>query len=264
MIRTLFKRWRRDYALSSLILLFLLVGWEMVVRMEWIPSFILPPPTSIGKALIDDRKLLWGQHLPATLLEVLAGFSLSVVLGSLLGIGMHMSRRLEKAMYPFIITSQTIPLIALSPVFIFWFGYSLAGKVAVVFLTAFFPIVVGSFDGLRKGADGYSELLLTMGASRWQLLKKIQIPMALPSFFSGLKLSIVYSVIGATIGEWLGGSKGLGYFSRRMAGNLQSDDMFAAVFLLSAMGLVLFIILSLIEKILLRKRGSSRYDSYPK
>ncbi|MDQ0195588.1 ABC transporter permease [Paenibacillus wynnii] len=258
MILTLLKRYLRDYGLALLLLLFLLVCWETVVRLEWIPSFILPAPTSIWIALVENQRLLFGQHLPATLQEVFIGFILSVVLGSLLGTGMHLSRRLEKALYPFIIISQTIPLIALSPIFIFWFGYSLAGKVAVVFLTAFFPVVVGSFDGLRKGAEGYRELLLTMGASRRHLLTKIQIPLALPSFFSGLKLSIVYCVIGATIGEWLGGSKGLGYFSRRMAGNLQSDEMFAAVFLLSALGLVLFLILVLLEKILFMKRGSSR------
>ncbi|MCL6603691.1 MAG: ABC transporter permease [Paenibacillus sp.] len=252
----LFKRWLRQYGLSLLLFLILLISWESAVRVKWIPSFILPAPTSICNALIENRKLLFGLHLPATLQEVLVGFIISVILGSLLGTGMDMSSRLEKAFYPFIILSQTIPLIALSPIFIFWFGYSLAGKVAVVFLTAFFPIVVGSFDGLRKGAEGYRELLLTMGASRWQLLRKIQIPLALPSFFSGLKLSIVYCVIGATIGEWLGGSKGLGYFSRRMAANLQSDDMFAAVFLLSALGLGLFLILVLLEKIIFMKRGS--------
>jgi putative hydroxymethylpyrimidine transport system permease protein len=100
--------------------------------------------------------------------------------------------------------------------------------------------------------------LLTFGANRWQLLTKTQIPLALPSFFSGLKLSIVYCVIGATIGEWLGGSKGLGYFSRRMAGNMQSAEMFAAVFLLSALGVVLFLMIALLEALFLKKRGSIR------
>ncbi|WP_410511491.1 ABC transporter permease [Paenibacillus sp. BR2-3] len=255
--RTLFRKWLWNYSASFLLFLFLLAAWETVVRAGWIPAFILPAPTSIWRALAENRKLLFGLHLPATLQEVLLGFILSVVLGSLLGTGMHMSRMVEKALYPFIIISQTIPLIALSPVFIFWFGYSLGGKVAVVFLTAFFPIVVGCYDGLRKGADRYRELLMTMGANRSQLLAKVQIPLALPSFFSGLKLAMVYCVIGATIGEWLGGSKGLGYFSRRMAGNLQSDDMFAAVFLLSALGLVLFMLLVLLENIILKKRGSS-------
>jgi len=258
MLRNLVRRGVRNYSLSFLLLLFTLIAWETTVRAGWIPAFILPAPSSIWWALADKRQLLLRVHLPATLGEVLLGFILSVVLGALLGTAMHLSRMIEKALYPFIIISQTIPLIALSPVFIFWFGYSLWGKVAVVFLTAFFPIVVGTYDGLRKASDGYRELLLTMGAGRMQLLVKIQIPLALPSFFSGLKLSMVYSVIGATIGEWLGGSKGLGYYSRRMAGNLQSDDMFAAVFLLSVLGLVLFMMLVLIETIILKKRGFTK------
>ncbi|MNN24161.1 putative aliphatic sulfonates transport permease protein SsuC [compost metagenome] len=139
-----------------------------------------------------------------------------------------------------------------------WFGYTLWSKVAVVFLTAFFPVVVGTYDGLHKRGEIYRELLLTLGATRWDILRKTQIPLALPSFFSGLKLSIVYCVIGATIGEWLGGSRGLGYFSRRMAGNLQSAEMFAAVFLLSALGVVLFLGVAGLEKYILKKRGIHR------
>jgi putative hydroxymethylpyrimidine transport system permease protein len=190
--------------------------------------------------------------------EIWVGFVLSVICGALLGTGMYLFRPLEKAIYPFLIISQTIPLIALSPIFIMWFGYTLWSKVAVVFLTAFFPVVVSTYDGFRTSGQAYKDLLLTFGANRWQLLVKTQIPLALPSFFSGLKLSIVYSVIGATIGEWLGGSKGLGYFSRRMAGNLQSAEMFAAVFLLSALGIVLFLMIALLEPLFLKKRGSKQ------
>lgn len=253
-----FKKRVENYVPFIMLLLLILALWESAVRLRLIPSFILPAPTSIWKALIEHRKLLFQVHLIATLQEVLLGFVMSVVCGALLGIGMFMFRPLEKAVYPLLIISQTIPLIALSPIFIMWFGYTLWSKVAVVFLTAFFPVVVSTYDGLLTGGQAYKELLLTMGASRTQLLLKTQIPLALPSFFSGLKLSIVYSVIGATIGEWLGGSKGLGYFSRRMAGNMQSDEMFAAVFLLSALGVLLFLTITLIEQILLKKRGLYR------
>lgn len=253
-----FKKLLKNYAPFFLLVLLLLTIWESAVRFGFIPAFILPAPTSIGIALAEHRQLLFGQHLLATLQEVLLGFVMSVVCGVLLGIGMFMFRPLEKAVYPFLIISQTIPLIALSPIFIMWFGYTLWSKVAVVFLTAFFPIVVSTYDGLRTSGQAYKELLLTMGAQPSQILIKTQIPLALPSFFSGLKLSIVYCVIGATIGEWLGGSKGLGYFSRRMAGNMQSDEMFAAVFVLSALGVVLFLMIALLEKLLLKKRGLYR------
>lgn len=252
-----FKKYLNNHGPFILLLLFILVIWESAVRLHLIPAFILPAPSSIGIALIEHRQLL-RPHLLATLQEILVGFVLSVICGSLLGTGMFLFRPLEKAIYPFLIISQTIPLIALSPIFIMWFGYTLWSKVAVVFLTAFFPVVVSTYDGLRTSGQAYKDLLLTFGANRWQLLAKTQIPLALPSFFSGLKLSIVYCVIGATIGEWLGGSKGLGYFSRRMAGNMQSAEMFAAVFLLSALGVVLFLMIALLEPLFLKKRGSKQ------
>jgi putative hydroxymethylpyrimidine transport system permease protein len=252
-----FKKHLDHHGPFLLLMLIILVIWESAVRFHLIPAFILPAPSSIGIALIEHRQLLC-QHLLATLQEILVGFVLSVICGALLGTGMFLFRPLEKAIYPFLIISQTIPLIALSPIFIMWFGYTLWSKVAVVFLTAFFPVVVSTYDGLRTSGQAYKDLLLTFGANRWQLLTKTQIPLALPSFFSGLKLSIVYCVIGATIGEWLGGSKGLGYFSRRMAGNMQSAEMFAAVFLLSALGVVLFLMIALLEALFLKKRGSIR------
>ncbi|OKP77125.1 ABC transporter permease [Paenibacillus sp. P3E] len=248
----------RDYGPFALLVLVTLAGWEFAAWLKLVPAFILPAPTAIWTALMEQKELLFGEHLPATLQEVLLGFVLSAACGMLLGTGMHMFTPLEKALYPLLVISQTIPLIALSPIFIMWFGYTLWSKVAVVFLTAFFPVVVGTFDGLRKSGAMYKELLLTLGATRWQILLKTQIPPALPSLFSGLKLSMVYCVIGATIGEWLGGSRGLGYFSRRMAGNLQSAEMFAAVFLLSALGIVLFLFIVLLEKIILQKRGIHR------
>ncbi|WP_379132132.1 ABC transporter permease [Paenibacillus sp. sgz500958] len=248
----------RQYLPFLVLLLILLAGWEAASKAGWVASYILPSPGSIFNALVRNLDLLLSVHLPATLLEVMTGFLLSVLLGTLLGTGMHLSRVLEKAVYPFVVISQTIPLIALSPVFIMWFGYSLWSKVAVVLLTAFFPVVVGTYDGLRTGGGMYRELLLTMGASPRQLLLKIGVPLALPSYFSGLKLCIVYCVIGATLGEWLGGSRGLGYFSRRMAGNLQSAEMFASILMLSVLGLVLFLLMAGMEKMIVKKRGHSR------
>lgn len=248
------KKWTEDYGLFILVVVFLLSIWEWVVREGWIPSFILPSPSAIWESLLNNSQLLFGVHLPITLEEVLAGFALSVIGGVILGVGMHFYRLLEKILYPFLVISQTIPLIAISPIFIMWFGYSIWSKIAVTILTAFFPIVVSTYDGLKSGGDEYRELLLTMGANRWELFKKIQVPLALPIFLSGLKMSVVYCVVGATVGEWLGASEGLGFFSRRMSGNLQADAVFAAVFLLSLMGIVLFLLISLLEKQLLKNR----------
>jgi putative hydroxymethylpyrimidine transport system permease protein len=253
-MKTNCKKWTEDYGLFILVVVLLLSIWEWVVREGWIPSFILPSPSAIWESLLNNSQLLFGVHLPITLEEVIAGFALSVIGGVILGVGMHFYRPLEKILYPFLVISQTIPLIAISPIFIMWFGYSIWSKIAVTILTAFFPIVVSTYDGLKSGGDEYRELLLTMGANRWELFKKIQVPLALPIFLSGLKMSVVYCVVGATVGEWLGASEGLGFFSRRMSGNLQADAVFAAVFLLSLMGIVLFLLISLLEKQLLKNR----------
>ncbi|MBT2720380.1 ABC transporter permease [Bacillus sp. ISL-46] len=248
------KKWTEQYGLFLIVVILLVSIWEWVVKQGMIPSFILPAPSAIWGSLQENRQLLFEVHLPATVKEVLIGFVLSVIGGLSLGVAMHFSRSIEKVLYPFLVISQTVPLIAISPIFIMWFGYSIWSKIAVTILTAFFPIVVSTYDGLKSGGSEYRELLLTMGANRWTIFKKIQIPMALPAIFSGLKLSVVYCVVGATVGEWLGASEGLGYFSRRMSGNLQADSVFAAIFLLSLLGIVLFLFIGLLEKQLLKNK----------
>jgi putative hydroxymethylpyrimidine transport system permease protein len=248
------KAWIKNHGPFILITILLGCIWEWSVNKEIIPSFILPAPTSIWLSLIEHREVLFEVHLIATLKEVVIGFILSVIIGVMIGICMQFSLALEKLIYPFLVISQTIPLIAISPIFIMWFGYSIWSKVAVTFLIAFFPIVISTYDGLKLKGTDYSNLLLTMGANRWDIFKKIQIPMALPTFLSGLKMAIVYCVVGATIGEWLGASEGLGYFSRRMSGNMEADALFAAVFLLSLLGIILFLIISIIERQILKKR----------
>jgi len=253
-MKTRLQKWTGEYGLFLIVLILLIGIWEWVVRKGMIPAFILPSPSAIWKSLVENRQLLFEVHLPATLKEVLIGFAISVLAGLLLGVGMHFFHVLEKVLYPFLVISQTVPLIALSPIFIMWFGYSIWSKIAVTILTAFFPIVVSTYDGLKSGGNEYRELLLTMGAGRWTIFKKVQVPMALPAFFSGLKMSVVYCVVGATIGEWLGASVGLGYFSRRMSGSLKADAVFAAIFLLSLLGIILFLLINLIEKQLLKNK----------
>jgi putative hydroxymethylpyrimidine transport system permease protein len=248
------KKWTEQYGLFLIVVILLVSIWEWVVRQGMIPSFILPAPSAIWGSLQENQQLLFEVHLPATVKEVLIGFVFSVIGGLTLGVAMHFSRSIEKVLYPFLVISQTVPLIAISPIFIMWFGYSIWSKIAVTILTAFFPIVVSTYDGLKSGGSEYRELLLTMGANRWTIFKKIQIPMALPAIFSGLKLSVVYCVVGATVGEWLGASEGLGYFSRRMSGNLQADSVFAAIFLLSLLGIVLFLLIGILEKQLLKNK----------
>ncbi|QED47818.1 ABC transporter permease [Cytobacillus dafuensis] len=247
-----FKQWLQTYSLFLIFSLIIFILLEYLVRSELIPAFIIPAPTSVITSIIENWKPLFLEHLPATLLEFLIGFVLAVVGGVGLAVGMFFSKLVEKTLYPAVLISQMIPIIALSPIFVLWFGYTIWSKVAVTILISFFPIVVGTYDGLKSSDKEYIELLRSMGATRWHIFKKLNIPMAMSSFFSGLKLAIVYALVGATIGEWLGASEGLGYYSRRMSGNLNSEGVFAAITILTLLGILLFAIISFIEKRILK------------
>jgi putative hydroxymethylpyrimidine transport system permease protein len=239
-------------ALLSGLTLFLL--WETYVRVLNVSNKILPPPSQVLRALWEFRGPLFKVHLPTTLIEVLVGFGAALLLGIALGLAIHRWRLLELALYPLIIASQTVPTIAISPVFLWWFGYSLQQKVAVIVLITFFPIAIGLYDGL-KGADREQiELLQAMGASRWQILRLVEWPAALPSLLTATKLAAAAAVVGATIGEWLGGEAGLGYFGRRMNTQWRVDALFASVLLLSFLGIVGVLLVGLCERWLLRWR----------
>ncbi|MEC2324726.1 ABC transporter permease [Lederbergia lenta] len=242
------KNWFRTYALFMLMAVLVLLFIEWLVHTKVIPAFIIPAPSSVIVMIITHWKALLFEHLRATMLEFLVGFTISLVFGISVAIAMFYSKIIEKVLYPAVLISQMIPIIALSPIFVLWFGYTIWSKVAVTFLISFFPIVVGTYDGLKSSESEYSELLRSMGATRRQTLLKLHIPMALPSFFSGLKLAIVFALVGATIGEWLGASEGLGYYSRRMSGNLNAEGVFAAITILTVLGILLFTLVSSIEK----------------
>jgi putative hydroxymethylpyrimidine transport system permease protein len=188
------------------------------------------------------------KHLPATLSIVVIGLLISVVLGVLLAVWMNWSPLIERAFYPLIIASQMIPTIAIAPVFVLWFGYSIWSKVIVTVLITFFPITVSTFDGLRSTNKELKELMLTMGATKKDIFFKLNIPSALPHFYSGLKVAVTFSIIGAAIGEWLGAQAGLGYFSRRMMTQFDAAGVFAPIVILSALGILFFIIVVGFEK----------------
>lgn len=250
------KKWLHTYSLflTFIIVVFLLLEW--LVRAEIVPSFIIPAPTSVIVMIIENWRPLIMEHLSATMLEFLIGFTISVIGGIALAVSMFFSKVVEKMMYPTVVISQMIPIVALSPIFVLWFGYSIWSKVAVTVLMSFFSIVVGTYDGLKSSDKEYMQLLRSMGATRFHIFMKLQIPMALPSFFSGLKLAIVYALVGATIGEWLGASEGLGYYSRRMSGNLNAEGVFAAITILTIMGILLFALTSWVEKRLLKWKNA--------
>lgn len=243
----------KKYMFAGILMTLLLITWEIVARIVKL-GFILPAPSEVLVTLWQLKSELLLHHLPITLSIIAIGLTISLLLGSMLAIWMHRSRTLEQTLYPILITSQTIPIIALAPIFVLWFGYTIWSKVVVTIIITFFPITISTFDGLRATNKDLHELFQSLGASRKEIFFKLEIPSALPSFFSGLKVAVPMSVIGAAIGEWLGAQAGLGYFSRRMMTQFDGAGVFAPIVLLSAIGISLFMIVILLENHLLKWR----------
>jgi len=246
------NRWK-DYATPALVFAAFLILWEVTARVIG-ASFILPSFTLVMVRIWELREALLTTHLFSTLQIVAIGLGLSIALGIGLAVWMNYSRAVEKAFYPILVASQTIPIIAIAPIFVLWFGYSIWSKVAVTLLFTFFPITVATFDGLKSVSREYKELLQTMGASGRDIFFKLSVPTALPFFYSGIKVGVTLSVIGAAIGEWLGAQAGLGYFSRRMMTQFDGAGVFAPIVILSLLGIALFLIVGALEKRALRWR----------
>lgn len=234
-----------------------LLAWEVIVRLRDTPTWFIPKPTEIGRELVDSRALIWG-HTWTTLQEMLLGLTLAFLLGILLAVTIASSRLADRAIYPALVASQAVPIIALAPILLIWFGYGMTPKVIVVVLTCFFPIVVSMVDGLRAADADALALLRSMGANRWQVMRIVRIPAALPSLFSGTRIAAAWSVIGALVGEWVGASSGLGYLMTRSASQFQTPRLYAAVFVAAALGITLFALVALAERIALPWRKSER------
>jgi putative hydroxymethylpyrimidine transport system permease protein len=241
---------------SSLIVIAFLILWEIVARIID-KAFILPSPIQISVRLWELKDVLFLVHLPVTLMSIVIGLTLSIILGTAIAVWMSLNASVQSAIYPILIASQMVPVIALAPIFVLWFGYTIWSKVAVAVLITFFPITVNTFDGLSSGKRETEELFLTMGATKKDVFLKYSIPIALPHFFSGLKVAVTLSVIGAAIGEWLGAQAGLGYFSRRMMTQFDGAAVFAPIFVLTFVGILLFVCVTYMEKRMLNWRTKS-------
>ncbi|MDD5945986.1 MAG: ABC transporter permease [Clostridia bacterium] len=240
--------------LPSLILTFvLLMIWELAA-LGINAAYILPTPIQVIKRLWELRVPLFTVHLPATMGVTLIGLGISIVLGVLLAIVMDMFPKAEKALYPIIIASQTIPTTAIAPLFILWFGYSIWSKVLVTILMTFFPITITVFDGFKATKREMEEMIMTYGASKKDIFLTLKLPTALPNFFSAIKMSIPLSVIGAAIAEWLGAQSGLGYFSKRMMTQLDGAGVFAPIVLLSAVAMLAVAVINILENRIIKWR----------
>ena len=233
--------------LPSLIMGAGLLFWEVGVWIWTIPDWLLPPPSSIGYALYDRAGLIAG-HTIVTLEEVIIGFALALISGILLASCIVLSKTLERALYPFVIASQTVPIIVIAPMLLVWIGYGLAPKVIVVALISFFPIVVNTVDGMKSIDPDMERMMRTMGAGKWITFRKVQVPTSIPYMFSGFRVAVAMSVIGAVIGEWVGSSEGLGYLMIRSKPQFHTELVFAAIVILSIMGVVLFVLVGIVER----------------
>ena len=228
----------------------LLAIWELIVRAGKISSAILPAPTAILQALLNNWDVISG-HTLQTLLETVLGLAVATLLGVLLAILIDISSSVRRAVYPILVTSQTIPMIALAPLLLIWFGFDIGPKIVVVTLYCFFPIAVACADGLLSADPDLLRLMKSMKASRWQILWFVRLPGAMPSFFSGLRIAATYSVTGAIFGEYVGAYQGLGIYMQTSFNSHAVILVFAAIVVTAVLSLFLFGLVSLIERLAL-------------
>ena len=235
--------------LPAMIFLFaLLILWQ-AGAMGLDAAYILPSPTQILAKLWELRDVLFTVHLPATMLVTAIGLGISLVLGLALAVVMDESDLVRKMIYPIVVVSQTIPTTAIAPLFVLWFGYGIWSKVLVTVLITFFPITIGLLDGYKSVDPDAIRLMKAMGAGRMQIFRHVKFPSALPQFFSGLKISASYAVVGAVVSEWLGGFNGLGVYMTRVKKAYAFDKMFAVIIFIVIISLLLLFIVNVASRI---------------
>jgi len=249
------RRRERISRLAWPLALIVLMGlvWEAGVRGLEVPRYILPAPSLIAETLWA-KSPMFARHTAVTLQEVAGGGALGVAVGILLALAMFFVKPLEKAFYPLLIASQNVPVFAVAPLLVLWFGYGYLPKVMMAAIIVFFPITVSTLDGLKRTDPDDVRLFRTMGATPAQTLWKLRVPAALPSLFSGLKIGAIYATIGAVIGEWVGAGAGLGYLMLSANAQLRVAEVFGAILCLTPIGLLLLGAVILVERRVLHWR----------
>lgn len=235
---------------AAALVLALLGAWELYARAGGVDDFILPAPTDIGEALVDDRALLW-ENFTVTALEVGLGILVALVAGFALAIAIHFSRTVRRAVYPLLVGSQAVPIVVIAPLLAVWWGFGIAPKLAIIALVCFFPVVVTTLDALAAIDPDQLKLMRTLGASRWQAFRWTEFPAALPAALSGAKIAVAVAVIGAVFAEYAGSSEGLGHLILQAIPQLETARAYAAVVVLAAFAVLLFGALAAVERRLL-------------
>ncbi len=226
----------------------ILLLWLVCCDAELVPAYMLPSPVKVVKAFAENFDVMMKQAR-VTLQETLYGLLIGVGLAFVIAVIMDRFQWLYKAIYPILVVTQTIPTIAIAPLLVLWMGFGMAPKITLVVITTFFPIVIGLLTGFESIDKDAINLMRAMGANRYQIFRYVKLPNATASFFSGLRISSAYAVVGAVVSEWLGGFEGLGVYMTRVKKAYAFDKMFAVIVFISAISLVLMGIVSLLEKV---------------
>jgi len=242
--------WRRDIVPPTALIAILIIGWYFAAKVSGLSSFILPSPLDAIQAGWETRDLLLNS-IGITLSATGIGLVLALIIGIGIAALMDFWPLAHRALYPLLVVSQTIQIFAIAPILIIWFGFGLMPTVMIVVLFCFFPLAISTADGLTSTKPELIALLHAMGATKKQIWRMVRMPSALPSFFSGLRLAVTYSVVAATIGEWMGGSPGLGLYLLRSKNALATDQVFVAMFITSLLSIALFMLVYGIERLAL-------------
>jgi NitT/TauT family transport system permease protein len=224
--------------------------WEVALPLSGVAEYVMPRPSAILRELVLSADSLWG-HTLVTLREILIGFVVGTAVGIGLAVMIAESRVLERSLYPIVVFLHTVPKLAIAPIFVIWFGFGLLPKVVLVVVISFFPITVNTIYGLTSVDRNVVDLMRSVSASEWQILKWIRIPNAVPYLFAGLKISVTLAVVGAIIGEWVGTDAGLGFAILVSATQLKTPFMFAAIVIISVIGVALFYLVAVCERVLI-------------
>ena len=229
------------------IVLILLGAWQVGSETGALPTYIFPPPTSVVKELFSQPGLFW-ENAETTLIEIGLGSAIGIVFGFIIGSLIAMSRVLRSALYPLVVASQSVPILALAPLLILWLGFGIAPKIVIVVQIVFFPVAVAAIQGLTTVDPAIMVFGETLGASKWELFWKVRFPCMLPYLFAGLKISLSYAAIAAVLGEYIGANTGLGALMSRANSGYETNVLVAAVVLVTLIGLLLFVLTVVIER----------------
>lgn len=248
--------WQDRY--SALLVAVVLIGaWQILVPLSGLSEFVLPTPLAIAKRIVNDLPLL-SAHTYVTLLEVIFGFTLGALIGIPLALSIFYSRAFERAIYPILVGLQTVPKVSLAPILVLYLGYGWAPKIVLAFMISFFPIVISTVVGLQSLDKNLVNLVRSMGANEWQIFFKLRLPAALPNIFAGFKVAISLAVIGAVIGEYVAAERGLGYLQLQANSQFDTTLNFATVVTISALGVMLYFVIDIIETRVSHKRDAAK------